>query len=242
MKRARQVAGASRGDPPTSTVAGRLFSLAVRHPNGRPILRCVYARTLACSVLDRDCTGHDWQFAGAYAEWVLDSFETALWRAPRSALGNAGRLIDTIMLAVRASADPVDDFAAAHVGIVQSAAGHGAEQSLAQDCSQSQQSVLSRAIQCDDRVIGALGAVMGGWLAMTLQGQWHLGAIELTGIQLVFLISAVGKLGGFALLSRVEEQGATSLSEMSHFLLGKAKAGRVVFDTTAVPERQREAA
>ncbi len=91
-------------------------------------------------------------------------------------------------------------------------------------------------------MIGALGAVMGGWLAMTLQGQWHLGAIELTGIQLVFLISAVGKLGGFALLSRVEEQGATSLSEMSHFLLGKAKAGRVVFDTTAVPERQREAA
>ncbi len=192
--------------------------------------------------MDRDCTGHDWQFAGAYAEWVLDSFETALWRAPRSALGNAGRLIDTIMLAVRASADPVDDFAAAHVGIVQSAAGHGPNNLLLKIAPNRNSPSYLALFNATTGMIGALGAVMGGWLAMTLQGQWHLGAIELTGIQLVFLISAVGKLGGFALLSRVEEQGATSLSEMSHFLLGKAKAGRVVFDTTAVPERQREAA
>lgn len=72
-------------------------------------------------------------------------------------------------------------------------------------------------------MIGALGAVAGGWLAMTLQGQWHLGEIELTGIQLVFMLSAIGKLAGFALLSNVQEPGATTLQEMTHFLIGRLR-------------------
>ncbi len=62
--------------------------------------------------------------------------------------------------------------------------------------------------------LAALGAMTGGWLAMTLQGQWHFVSVELSGIQLLFLLSSVGKLIGFLCLTSVEEEGATSLPEM----------------------------
>ncbi len=91
-------------------------------------------------------------------------------------------------------------------------------------------------------MIGAMGAVAGGWLAMTLRGQWEIGQVELTGIQLVFLISACGKLAGFALLSRVEEQGATTLVEMLQFLLGKVRTARLVGHSIEQTPARREAA
>jgi hypothetical protein len=71
--------------------------------------------------------------------------------------------------------------------------------------------------------IGALGAIFGGWLAMQLQGEWILGGASLTGIQLVFFLSGVGKLFGFALLSRVEEVGSQSLSELVRHLRSPAQ-------------------
>ncbi len=62
--------------------------------------------------------------------------------------------------------------------------------------------------------IGALGAVFGGWLAMKLQGQWQVMQLELTGIQLVFLLAGCGKLAGFLLLSQVYEPDASSMREV----------------------------
>jgi hypothetical protein len=70
--------------------------------------------------------------------------------------------------------------------------------------------------------IGALGAVFGGWLAMTLQGECQVMRLELTGIQLVFLLSCIGKLSGFALLHGVQEHGAVSLTELMRYLSGPA--------------------
>jgi hypothetical protein len=70
--------------------------------------------------------------------------------------------------------------------------------------------------------IGALGAVFGGWLAMTLQGEWRVMQLELTGIQLVFLLACIGKLAGFALLHGVQEGDAVSLSELVRYLTGPA--------------------
>lgn len=70
--------------------------------------------------------------------------------------------------------------------------------------------------------IGAVGAIFGGWLAMKLQGQWTIYDISLTGIQLVFLLSGIGKLFGLALLCRVHEHGASSVSELTCHLWSPA--------------------
>lgn len=76
--------------------------------------------------------------------------------------------------------------------------------------------------------IGALGAVFGGWLAMALQGQWQIMELELTGIQLVFLLSCIGKLSGFLLLHRVEEHGSLPLSELVSHLKRPVMGRRAV--------------
>jgi hypothetical protein len=67
--------------------------------------------------------------------------------------------------------------------------------------------------------IGAMGAMVGGWLAMTLQAPWQVGQVEFTGIHLVFVLSAIGKLAGFALLGGVHEEGALTLRDMLNSLV-----------------------
>ncbi len=91
-------------------------------------------------------------------------------------------------------------------------------------------------------MIGALGAVTGGWLAMSLQGHWQFGAIALTGIQLVFVLSGIGKLGGFALLRQVEETGACSLGEMGSVLLNRPRYATVAIPASSQDESPRAAA
>ncbi len=95
--------------------------------------------------------------------------------------------------------------------------------------------------------IGALGAVVGGWLAMTLQGQWHFGQIELTGIQLVFLLSGVGKFVAFVLLSHVEEPGSVALESVlrgwqARLRLHPASPTAVVALQPAIEEESKRAA
>ena len=82
--------------------------------------------------------------------------------------------------------------------------------------------------------IGAVGAIFGGWLAMSLQGQWQFSNVELTGIQLVFLLAGVGKLAGFALLCRVQENGAVTLSELVLHLRARGGLSTVVALPTSV--------
>lgn len=84
--------------------------------------------------------------------------------------------------------------------------------------------------------IGAAGAVFGGWLAMTLQGEWHVMEMELTGIQLVFLLSCIGKLAGFALLQRIEEAGSLPMSDLvRHLKLPIVGRRAAVALTSSVP-------
>ena len=69
--------------------------------------------------------------------------------------------------------------------------------------------------------IGALGAMVGGSLAMTMQGQWHVYEFELTGIQLLFAFAGIGKLIGFICLCQVQEEGSSTVLEMMQVLFSK---------------------
>ncbi len=62
--------------------------------------------------------------------------------------------------------------------------------------------------------IGAMGAMVGGSLAMALQGQWNFYEVELTGVQLLFALSGVGKLVGYFCLCQVRDEGSATMSQM----------------------------
>jgi MFS family permease len=53
--------------------------------------------------------------------------------------------------------------------------------------------------------VNALGAIVGGWLAGSLTGEWLLGPVVITGLQLLFLVSGLGRLASLGLLYRVAE-------------------------------------
>lgn len=60
--------------------------------------------------------------------------------------------------------------------------------------------------------VTALAAVLGGYMAGAFGGlDWSLGPLALNGLQLVFLISAAGRLASLALLWRVAEPRAASI-------------------------------
>ncbi len=69
--------------------------------------------------------------------------------------------------------------------------------------------------------IGAVGAMVGGSFAMVMQGQWHFLNVELTGIQLLFAVSGIGKLAGFFCLSQVQEEGSASVPEVLRTLISE---------------------
>jgi MFS family permease len=54
----------------------------------------------------------------------------------------------------------------------------------------------------------AIGAIVGGYLAGSLAGEWQIGPVSLTGLQLLFCISGAGRLLSLGLLYRVKEPEA----------------------------------
>ena len=56
--------------------------------------------------------------------------------------------------------------------------------------------------------VTAVGAILGGYLAGSLAGQWQVGPVSLTGLQLLFVISGVGRLLSLGLLYTVAEPQA----------------------------------
>lgn len=56
--------------------------------------------------------------------------------------------------------------------------------------------------------VTAIGAILGGYLAGSLAGMWHVGPVSLTGLQLLFVISGVGRLASLGLLYLVKEPQA----------------------------------
>ena len=67
--------------------------------------------------------------------------------------------------------------------------------------------------------VTALAAVFGGYLAGALNGvEWSLGSLSLGGLQLLFLISAVGRLASLGLLWRIAEPRAKPIGRLVHVL------------------------
>lgn len=56
--------------------------------------------------------------------------------------------------------------------------------------------------------VTAIGAILGGYLADSFAGVWQVGLVSLTGLQLLFLVSGVGRLLSLGLLYRVAEPQA----------------------------------
>ncbi len=81
-------------------------------------------------------------------------------------------------------------------------------------------------------VCAATGAVTGGWLAGAMQGQWLIGSLELTGLQLLFGISAILKLASLGMLSRLEESHSTSVKSVLNHLLSFSWRTRITGPAT----------
>lgn len=71
--------------------------------------------------------------------------------------------------------------------------------------------------------VTAIGAILGGSLAGMMQGRWQIGPAELTGLQLLFAISGLGRLASLGLLYRVSEPDADPVSRVFRIL---TRAGR----------------
>jgi Na+/melibiose symporter-like transporter len=66
--------------------------------------------------------------------------------------------------------------------------------------------------------VTAIGAILGGVLAGSLAGEWQIGAVSMTGLQLLFLISGCGRLLSLGLLFRVTEPQAEPVAHIFRVL------------------------
>jgi len=66
--------------------------------------------------------------------------------------------------------------------------------------------------------VTAIGAILGGYLAGSLAGEWQVGPVSLTGLQLLFVISGLGRLFSLGLLYRVAEPQAEPVAHVFRVL------------------------
>jgi hypothetical protein len=93
--------------------------------------------------------------------------------------------------------------------------------------------------------LSAAGAVLGGWLASEFRGNWTIGPVAVTGMQILFFLSGVGRLLSLRLLAGIAEQDAHPVRDVVDRLLAPLRKPETVsrpttteVPTTSAPARQ----